>query len=335
MMKKTSFIFIIVLLASQLKAQKIDDHLHEKVARVAFYNVENLFHPLNDSLVNDDEFTENGSKNWNYFRYRKKLINIYKVLIAMGRKQPPAIIGLCEVENVWTVKDLIEKTPLSAFNYKFIHKESPDERGIDVAFLYDQQVFEPFYYNPIALILEAGNTTRDILHVKGIVHDSDTFHFFINHWPSRWGGQLATEPYRVRAAQTLKQTTDSILNVNPAANILVIGDLNDTPNNKSIQYLTSAKDSSAETSLINLMQKSFYKGEGTITTTSPFTQWHLFDQIICSRSAGSKIKNAQAYIFKPEWLLDAKRRPWRTYQGPAYKGGFSDHLPVYVDILSK
>jgi len=333
MAKNVLIIALNIIVVGYLHAQPKDEY--EKVARVAFYNVENLFHPRNDSLVRDDEFTAEGSKRWNYYRYEKKLINIYKVLIAMGRKKPPAIIGLCEVENVWTIKDLIDKTPLSAFNYKYIHKESPDERGIDVAFLYDQSVFEPLYYNPIALNLGMGNTTRDILHVKGILNETDTFHFFINHWPSRWGGQLASEPYRLKAAKTVKQKTDSILKVTPAANILVIGDLNDTPINKSIKYLLGENDSYHEAQLINLMQKASAKGQGTITTTSPFTQWHLFDQIICSHSAYLKVKNRQAYIFKPEWLLDTKNRPWRTYQGPAYKGGFSDHLPVYVDIMCK
>lgn len=323
-------IFVVFDVYSQ---QANDEKADQKVARVAFYNVENLFHPLNDSLTRDDEFTPEGAKKWSYYRYEKKLVSIYKVIMAMGRKQPPAIIGLCEVENYWTLQDLLHKTPLSAFNYEFVHKESPDERGIDVAFLYNSDIFQPLNYDPIEVKIPE-NKTRDLLYVKGILHQADTFHFFVNHWPSRWGGQIASEPDRIFVAALLRQKVDSLLKTNPEARILLMGDFNDTPENKSIRDVLQARLANEGSPLVNLMEAYLKNGQGTITTTSPFTQWHIFDQMICSRKAlQENITRKQATIFSPNWLLNEKGRPHRTYQGPVYKGGFSDHLPVHVDLV--
>ncbi len=308
---------------------------NQKVARVAFYNVENLFHPQNDSLTRDDEFTPEGSKKWNYYRYEKKLLGIYKVLMAMGKKMPPDIIGLCEIENVWTLHDLLKKTPLVAFNYNFLHKESPDERGIDVAFLYNKDILRPLHYDPIQVNI-SGDKTRDVLYVKGILHRKDTFHFFVNHWPSRWGGQLASEPDRIFVANLLKQKVDSLLGINKRAKILIMGDFNDTPNDKSIRHILQAGYNDHDGPLLNLMEAIAKKGQGTITTTSPFTQWHIFDQLICSKSVFEEnVPEKQAFVFSAGWMLDKNGRPYRTYLGPVYKGGFSDHLPVYVDLQIK
>lgn len=306
----------------------------QKRIRIAFYNVENLFDTLNDSLKRDDEFTPEGSKNWTYGRYQTKLSHIYKTILALGEWEPPAIVGLCEVENYAVLSDLVEKTPLKKFNYEIVHKESPDLRGIDVAFLYRKDLFRPLEYEPISV---GGGppdswTSREILYVKGVVFETDTLHVFVNHWPSRYGGRLETEKKRLHAAGLLRIYTDSIMRHDENARILIMGDLNDDPDDRSIRFLTAP-----DSRLVNLMTAAFQRSEGTLVHTDGFLQWHLFDQIIASEPLISnstlRIVDEEARIFRPKWLLDKKgERPYRTYQGPAYIGGFSDHLPVYVDL---
>ena len=170
---------------------------NNKGIRVMFYNVENLFHPSNDSLKNDDEFTPKGQRYWSYKRYKQKLIHIAKTVIAVGEWEPPAVLGLCEIENIQCLEDLVNQSPIKKFGYKIIHYECADKRGIDVAMLYRPEFFTPVYSHPFVLNFGPDSRpTRDILYVKGVVNKSDTLHCFVNHWPSRYGGQLATAPKR-------------------------------------------------------------------------------------------------------------------------------------------
>ena len=322
-------LFLLSILTSHLYAQD------NQQARLVFYNTENFFDIYDDSLKNDDEFTYNGSKKWTKYRYKKKLENIYKVLINIGDWEPPSIIGLCEVENHWVLNDLIKNSPLNKFGYKIIHKESPDERGIDVAMLYLEEKFKPLYYN----LYKLDFPTREILYVKGFFLSTDTVHLFINHWPSRWGGKIETEPKRIKTANLLKQKTDSIFHFDPEAHIILMGDFNDEPQDKSLTevlnsvFLSERKNEK----LINLMEEEHKAGKGTITTSKPFLQWFVYDHFMVSASlinGGSfKIKYSRAFIFDPPWLIDnEKKRPYRTYRGPVYLGGYSDHLPVYIDV---
>ena len=322
-------LFVFALITSSVYAQSLNQ------ARIAFYNLENLFDIYDDSLTNDDEFTFNGSKKWNKYRYEKKLLNIYKVIINMGDWEPPAIVGLCEVENYWVLHDLINKTPLGKFDYKIIHKESPDDRGIDAALLYLEDKFRPFHYN----LFKLDFPTREILYIKGHLFSTDTIHLFVNHWPSRWGGKMVTEQKRIAAASLLKNKTDSVLQTNPDANIILMGDFNDEPKDKSISEILNATFLSDydDGNFINLMEKAYRAGKGTITVSQPFFQWFIFDQLIVSKSlikgASLSIENDAAHIFNPSWLLDKEnKRPFRTFRGPVYLGGYSDHLPVYLDI---
>ena len=196
-----------------------------------FYNVENLFDVFNDSLTNDDEFTPEGERHWNNYKFYKKLNNLSKVIIGIGEWNPPSVIGFCEIENRFVLNKLIYETPLKNFDYKIIHSDSPDRRGIDVAFLYRQSKFEPFLLLPVPIHFPDNpeSKTRDILYVKGILNKTDTIHFFVNHWPSRYGGYEDSKPRRMCVASVLRSKVDSILSVNHHPNIIIMGDFNDEP----------------------------------------------------------------------------------------------------------
>lgn len=311
--------------------------------RLAFYNVENLFDTINDPLTNDDEFTPAGTKSWSRSRYYEKLDHIYKTITALGEWDPPAIVGFCEIENRSVLYDLVAKTPFIKFGYEIIHQDSPDKRGIDVGLIYHPKLFKPISFQAIRVDItqDSSSTTRDILYVCGKIFKKDTIHVFINHWPSRMGGQAKSEPRRIIAATTLRQQVDSIFKINPNANIVIMGDFNDEPNDKSINETLSAKEDSIpknKTDLFNGMYSYFKKEIGT----EKFQEhWHCLDQIIVSYALLDK-KNAMIIsspaIFQTSWLIEPDEkylgeRPFRTYLGPKYTGGYSDHLPVYVDIL--
>lgn len=209
--------------------------------RVMFYNVENLFHPSNDSLKNDDEFTEDGTRFWSFRRYYDKINKVGKTAIAVGEWEPPAVIGLCEIEDIQCLKDLVYSSPLKKFGYEIVHQESGDNRGIDVALLYRPKHFKLVSYHANVLNFgEDSRPTRDILYVKGTV-GKDTLHLFVNHWPSRYGGQLVTAPKRDFAAGVLRAQYDSILSVVPNAAILAMGDFNDHPDDPSMEKIMRAK----------------------------------------------------------------------------------------------
>ncbi len=166
--------------------------------RVMFYNVENLFDTKDDSLTSDEEFLPDGDRHWNTNKFYKKLNNIYKVILGVGEWNPPAIVALCEIENRFVLNQLVYQTPLKKFDYKVVHFESPDRRGIDVAMLYRKELFHVDTAFPIQINFpfDENSKTRDILYVKGSFDKKDTIHFFINHWPSRYGGYMQTKPKR-------------------------------------------------------------------------------------------------------------------------------------------
>lgn len=342
------FFFIACFSASQLFAQNNDPDstFKDNKIRVVFYNVENLFDVFDDSLKNDDEFTAEGIRNWNNNKFYKKIKNVYKVLIAVGEWDPPAVVGLCEVENRFVLEKLIYETPLKKFDYRILHFDSPDRRGIDVALLYRGDYFKPIHSQNIEIIFpfNPASKTRDILYVKGILNKRDTIHFFINHWPSRYGGYLETIPKRKYVAQVLKEKIDSVFQKNMQANILIMGDFNDNPFDESITEILKAKKIELpvfDTSLVNLMTNADKKHKtGTIKYKG---SWDIFDQIIVSGNlingnSGITVENSGAVIFNASFLLTEEKnypgyRPHRTYYGYKYTGGFSDHLPVYIDIF--
>lgn len=313
--------------------------------RIMFYNVENLFHPTDDPLKNDDEFTEEGTRHWSYRRYNDKLNKIAKTALALGEWEPPAVIGLCEIESITCLEDLVKNSPLKKFNYEIAFHDCDDQRGIDVALLYRPAYFQLLHFESIKLNFpeEGSRPSRDISYTKGLV-GTDTVHVFVNHWPSRYGGQLATLPKRNFAASVLRTKMDSIVAVNPEANMVAMGDFNDHPDDESMLSILRAKKSTAEMQkddFLNLIwQYEFQKG-----THKYDHEWGILDQFIVNRAmldSTSKLYTtpSRAQIFDADYLLEPEKDGVgkitnRTYIGFNYHGGYSDHLPIYLDILFK
>ena len=190
--------------------------------RVVFYNVENLFHPDNDSLKNDDSFTPEGMNHWSTYKYWKKQNNIAQVISSVGGWEMPAIVGLCEIENKHTLVHLTNYTALKKYKYSIVHHESPDWRGIDVAMIYRREKFTVLYDTAysIRFAFDTASRTRDILYVKGLAMETDTMHIFITHWPSKYGGAFVTIPKRKHVAKEIRKYSQQILRRNPNAKIL-------------------------------------------------------------------------------------------------------------------
>ena len=315
--------------------------LDSKKVTVAFYNTENLFDTADAPYSGDDDFTPNGKNSWTPERYQKKLNNIYKVLSGiLGGKKVPALIGLSEVENETVLQDLIKKTPI-ADNYGIVHYDSPDERSIDVALLYDPTIFTLTASAPLKVTFdfEPTDRTRDILYVQGKLGKQDV-HIFVNHWPSRREGMEKSSPKREAAAQIVQAKVSSILKNNPNANIIIMGDLNDHPNDKSVAQVLQAKGDYSKpiaTNLYDLSAQFQQKGLGTHRYEG---QWGVLDHIIVS---GALLQNSKqlrtspndVHIFKQDWMLYKDTRyggksPSATYGGTKYYGGYSDHLPTYM-----
>jgi endonuclease/exonuclease/phosphatase family metal-dependent hydrolase len=312
--------------------------------RVLFYNTENLFDPFDDTLSADEDFTPSGRMHWTYKRYETKLNNTYKVLVAAGVWQPPDIIGLCEVENRRTLDDLINFTPFSKYAYRIVHENSDDRRGIDVAMLYNPQTV-CFLSSDIYRIRKRGLLTRDILYCK-VRLGGDTCHILVNHWPSRSEGQLETEPDRLAAAGLLKYITDSLFNRATHARIIIMGDFNDDPLDESLAGTLKATGEVKNTLPARLYNLTQVPSSGPVRGTLKYQgEWNTFDQIIVSgslltRGKGLKVSEDGYRIFNASFLLTPDKKyegfkPFRTYTGYSYQGGFSDHLPVYIDLLEK
>lgn len=313
--------------------------------KIVFYNVENLFDPVNDENVRDGDFTPEGNISWNDKKYTKKLNDIAKVIRTIDSTNLPMIIGLAEVENLGTLKDLTSKTALSEGDYGIIHFESPDERGIDVALLYRSGLFMPMHARPYPLTFDfdKNDRTRDMLYVKGVAASQDTLHLIVDHWPSRSGGRKKSDPKRFAAATSVREVVDSIFRTNPEANIIVMGDLNDNPTDDNVRKTLGANRVSKNPQpgeLYNLSIRKFENGEGTLYWRS----WDLFDQMIVSGNILSGntnyvLKSDDIGILKEDWMLykrnDGVKVPNRTAGRSDYYGGYSDHLPVYIEFSLK
>jgi len=308
----------------------------------AFYNVENLFDTIDDPTINDSSFLPTSQVAWNSKRYNHKLENLALVISSIDSANFPTVFGLSEVENLGVLQDLVKNPMVEKANYKILHKDSPDERGIDVAMLYDPAKYKPIetIYLRLTFPDDPNNKTRDILYSKGLVAGKDTIHIFVNHWVSRWGGQEITEPSRMFIGSYIRNVVDSILNINPFANILIAGDLNDNPTDPSVAKNLNAimpELPYSDKTLYNLSLKQYSEGNGTLY----YKSWDMFDQVIVSTSlltgkSGIKALSPDQKIFKKDWLLfqpkNGEARPNRTASGKNYYGGFSDHLPVILEM---
>ncbi len=339
MKKLLSSIILCAFLLLNLNAQTkvVEGVADKRDVRIMFYNVENLFDIFNDSIKNDDEFTEKGERFWNNKRYYEKLNQIAKVTIALGGWNPPDIIGLCEIENRFVLEGITKFSPLKRIGYEIIHQESPDNRGIDVGFLFRPEKFKPIDFEaiPIHFPDNPEHKTRDILHVNGFFNSGDTVHIFINHWPSRWGGQLESEENRIFVASVLRAKVDSIFANDKSPNILILGDLNDYPENTSLIETLKARTEFSNPKPTELYNLAWYLHEKKGIGTHKYAgEWGVLDQIIVSgdllnteNSIYSSINNA--HIFNADFLLETDEknvgdRPNRTYIGYKYHGGYSD-----------
>jgi predicted extracellular nuclease len=335
-MKKLIFPFLIFSLSTFLLFSQSSDSTR---FCVAFYNVENLFDTEKDSVKNDGAFTPEGFYHWTNKRFYKKINDIAKVFLAINGWEPPDIIGLAEIENANVLKKLCYNTGIKAYNYRYIRYDSPDSRGIGVALIYRKDRIEIIdsYPVPVVFPFEHTSKNRDILYVKTVIA-IDTLHFFVNHWTSRFGGEGATIPKRNYYAQLLRFKVDSLLLLNTNAQIIIMGDFNDYPTDESMLKYLQAKNYKNEKEqgiLFNLMFPFVEKNMGTHKTQE---FWGCLDQFIVSKSLltgnnGRQVENNEALIFDAPFLLinDEKYggvKTFRTYLGPKYLGGYSDHLPI-------
>lgn len=313
--------------------------------RVMFYNVENLFDTKDDSLKNDDQFLPDGFMRWTPWKYWEKLRNISRVITATGGMQSPALVGLCEVENDSVIFDLTQRSSLRAQGYAFIVSDSPDERGIDVALLYQRHQFRLLQSREYEIRLDKQfrRTTRNILHAVGNLINGDTLDVFVCHFPSRSDGQRETEPFRVLAATLLRERADSLFRIRKNAHILIMGDFNDHPDNKSLSRTLQAKRVTAQPNTKGLYNLFYHRmKEPDFGSYKYQGRWEVLDQFIVGGNMLTEtnpivVVDRNAHIFQADFLLEEDTRyygkkPFRTNLGPRYLGGFSDHLPIYMDL---
>ena len=316
--------------------------------RIVSYNVENLFDYQHDSLKNDYEFLPDAQRHWDYTKYRKKLDDLGRVIIATGEWTPPALVGLCEVENEHCLTDLTEHSVLKEAGYRYAMTDSPDQRGIDVALLYQREVFKPVSINSYRVppLTKQKNATRDILHVTGELPDRSLLDVFVCHLPSRSGGEKETEPYRLLAASTLKQAVDSLLQVRKKAQIVIMGDFNDYYNNRSVAEVIGAKPVTTlkanKQELYHLLaaKEKALKDYGSYRYRG---EWGFLDHLIVTGNLLQSTSSlytvpGKADVYKAKFLLVPDTRyggdlPYRNYSGMTYsKKGYSDHLPIFADF---
>lgn len=345
-MKRFLSIFILLVFISGTLSAQTQKY---KVSIIGFYNLENLFDTVNNPSKNDDEFTPGGDLKYNSRIYWDKLAHLSDAISQIGTDINPdgvAILGVAEVENDTVLNDLIRTEKLKGRKLRFVHYESPDIRGIDVGLLYNPKYFTVISSAALFVKLPGGSKdsylTRDVLYVKGIL-DGDTVHVFVNHWPSRIGGEERSDPARAAAAMVSKIRVDSLVALNPRAKILIMGDLNDDPISPSITKVIKAKSRIEDVKpgdIYNPWTDFYKKGIGTLAYQDA---WGLFDQIMLSGGWLDKAQNGYFYqkavIFNKQFLVQktGKYRGYskRTWDGTTYNYGYSDHFPVYIMMLKK
>lgn len=338
---------IVALLATagifSAKAQKTG----QQVAGIAFYNLENLFDTIpNNPLGRDLEYTPNGSRQWNGQKYWEKIDNLGLAIskfVTNTTPNGPAIIGVSEVENKSVLDDLVANRHIAKWNLQVVHHDSPDRRGIDVSLLYNPRQFHVENVTNHTLT-EIGFATRDQMCVVGSLR-GQRIAVIVNHWPSRLGGEEQSSPNREAAARLCLAISDSLWNIDPNIGVIIMGDLNDDPQNKSCREILNAKrniNDAAEHGFYNPFWETLDKGIGTLAYKS---QWNLFDQIIVSGNlckAGKATENGSWQYWRNRvWNLDILKDkdggrqgyPLRSYSAGSYLGGFSDHFPTEIFLI--
>jgi len=308
---------------------------------VLFCNTENLFDPDDDPLKDDDAYTPGGDYHWNRTRYWNKLDAIAKVIVAADEESAPGLVGLAEVENETALTDLTARSALREAGYSFVMTDSPDRRGIDVALLYRRNYFRMIGCESLRVNLRplGGGATRDILHVTGLLESFDTLDVYVCHWPSRYGGTDETEPLRTCAAGVVRQSVDSIFSVRRKPYVIILGDLNDGPDAPAVREGLKAHpfikgeglDDRELVTVMDAVEQGSYKYQG---------EWDTYDQFVVSASLLNGLGCTgfiDAQVVAAPFLLEDDNtyggvKPFRTYNGRRYQGGYSDHLPVKMRI---
>ena len=314
-MKKILVVFSVLFFSHFIIAQKVE--------RVAFYNVENLYDTINGP-TNDEEYLPQGKKLWNLKKYQEKITHINKVICELNT---PMIIGLCEIENKGVLQDII-KEGKALKNFQTVHHESPDARGIDASLIYDAKKLKVLDHGFIRFVLPEQSTpaTRDIVWAQ-FKYKKESFYVMVNHWPSRRGGAEKSEPKRLKAAQNARRFIDSLLEIDTNTKIIFMGDLNDYPTNASVQSIMEKLDPKITSTSNRFGGTHCYKGE-----------WNILDHICISKGWNNGILKSspeKGSILTLDYLLSTYKGnivPFRTYGGSKYLGGYSDHLPVFIDL---
>ena len=322
-------IFILVLPENSYSAKPI---------KVGFWNVENLFDLEDDPTINDDEYALGGRKNVTKEIYNLKLKQLSEVL----DKMQADVLGLCEVENRSVLEELNQVTKT---NYSIVHYDSPDNRGIDVALLYDASKLTVMYSKPITVTLPNGYPTRDILYVQGEMENNE-IHLFINHWPSKYGGAKKTIPLRAAAGKTLRKQIEKILLKTSNAEIIVMGDLNDEPNDPSVNMHLGATMDLKEVGhqdkiLWNVMEPLHRNKKGSTYKYNgkDMVYDHLIVSLGLTDNFGLSLVENSVNIFDGEKYRQTGGKydgyPFRFWAGKRLLGGYSDHMPVFLLVQPK
>lgn len=343
-MKKISTILLLLLAA-------LSPSHAQSGFRIAELNTENFFDCQDDPFKDDDQFLPSSLKKWHLRRYWNKLQNISKEITSLGTHQLPDIIALTEVENDSVLTHLTKVSILRRAHYQYVMTNSQDNRGIDVALLYQPSTFKLLESQSIHVDFTnvIPINTRDILHVKGHTYTGDTLHIFVCHFSSKLGGRKYSEEYRKAEARSLKQKVQEIQSITRHANIIILGDFNETPHEEAIATVLNAKEihdvnNIASDSLYNL-SANYTPKHGIDGTYKYKEQWEMIDQIIISGNLlnpSHKLYTTVTSfnIHTPKFILQKDDKyqgykPFKTYEGYKYQGGFSDHLPIYVDFITK
>ncbi len=305
-----------------------------------FYNTENFYDTVDDPHTMDDDFTPDGFRKWTDRRFNDKVEKLTNVIAKIVHPNRPDIISLAEIENKTVMESILEEMHRQGMKgYSFVHYDSPDERGSDVAMIYNTDSFRVLESHPVLVHLPGiEDRTRDILYVKGTVPNGETLHLFFIHFPSRAEGRELSERRRYFAASELRNAVYKVTAEDPEANLIIMGDFNDTPDDNSVDEVLGARKSFEDVKnlrLYNLLYPRYKKGLGTTYHKG----WLLFDQIIVSgnllTSQTIDCKPEYADLYNPSWLLyfgrNNRPKPNRTYSRK-YVGGYSDHLPVYLTL---
>lgn len=318
--------------------------------RVMEYNVENMFDTLHTVGLSDADFTPTGSYQWNSQRYWAKLGRLSRVIAAAGGVQPVDLLALVEIENDSVVSDLIHRTKLWRMGYECVVSHSADVRGINVALVYLPYRFRPFTKDSLRVAPQGKSLrpTRDILHVAGELVTGDTLDVYVCHFPSRRGGK-ESQNYRECVAQRLRHYVDSVMQMRSQPNVFIMGDFNGywpesfLADGLGVQLLAATE--AVQPNGLYLLTHAL-KGVADVRGTYKFQgEWNQLDHFVVngamldeSRKGHPYVKSSSCQLFSPMFLLKKERngegvRPKRTFLGNYYQGGYSDHLPILLDVF--